>query len=74
MVFASDILYGRAGQSQGFASNLLGLISQKIASRRAFVKTRNELSMLSNRTLADLGLTRGEIHSIAYEAAYGKRA
>ncbi|WP_255449548.1 DUF1127 domain-containing protein [Shimia ponticola] len=34
--------------------------------------TLNELQALSNRELADLGLSRANLGSIAYETAYGK--
>lgn len=39
---------------------------------RIFRQTVNELSALSTRDLADLGIHRGNIKSIAMEAAYGK--
>lgn len=37
-----------------------------------FRKTVSELSTLSSRELADLGLSRSAIKGIAYEVAYGK--
>ena len=40
------------------------------AKRRVFAQTLNELRSLSDRELADLGLARGQIRSVAYEAAY----
>lgn len=40
--------------------------------RRVFKQTVRELQALSNRELADLGLTRGMITRVANEAAYGK--
>ncbi|WP_371157076.1 DUF1127 domain-containing protein [Jannaschia sp. 2305UL9-9] len=42
------------------------------ANWRLYRQTVNELSDLSNRELADLGLSRSMIRSIALEAAYGK--
>lgn len=42
------------------------------ANWRVYRKTVNELSALSNRDLADLGLSRSMIRGIAIEAAYGK--
>ncbi|CTQ32023.1 DUF1127 domain-containing protein [Jannaschia rubra] len=39
---------------------------------RTYRRTLNELSALSNRDLADLGLSRSMIRAIALEAAYGK--
>ncbi|PWJ13273.1 protein of unknown function [Jannaschia seohaensis] len=40
---------------------------------RLYRRTHAELSKLSNRDLADLGLNRSMIKSIAMDAAYGKR-
>jgi uncharacterized protein YjiS (DUF1127 family) len=34
--------------------------------------TLNELSALSNRDLADLGIARSEVRRIAWEAAYAQ--
>ncbi|MCF6445219.1 DUF1127 domain-containing protein [Nereida sp. MMG025] len=39
---------------------------------RLYRNTLNELGMLSSADLADLGLNRGMIKSVAFEAAYGK--
>ncbi len=44
--------------------------ADKIARRRLFRTTLNELSALSNRELNDLGIARSEIKNIAYQAAY----
>lgn len=37
-------------------------------------QTFNELSALSDRELADLGVARSELARVAYEAAYGAEA
>lgn len=39
---------------------------------RTYRRTLNELSVLSNRDLADLGISRSMIVSVALEAGYGK--
>ena len=39
--------------------------------RREYNKTRNELASLSDRSLADLGISRGEITAISRKAVYG---
>lgn len=39
---------------------------------RLYRNTLNELRELSDRELADLGLARANLRSIAYETAYGK--
>ena len=42
--------------------------------RRAYLKTLHELQALTDRDLADIGISRGDIHRIAREAAEMKRA
>jgi len=44
--------------------------SARLARRRLYKRTLNELSDLTNHELADLGLCRANLRSIAYEAAY----
>ena len=48
---------------------LVKRISAYLARRNRINKTVSELSSLTNRELADLGISRGQIHSIAYETA-----
>ncbi|WP_166416210.1 DUF1127 domain-containing protein [Cochlodiniinecator piscidefendens] len=45
--------------------------TERFAQYRTFRKTVRELSELSGRELADLGIARSAIHSVAYEATYG---
>ena len=40
--------------------------------RRVYLQTVSELSALSDRDLADLGLHRSMIRAVAKDAAYGK--
>ncbi|MBS1303831.1 DUF1127 domain-containing protein [Loktanella sp. SALINAS62] len=47
-------------------------IAEAAAKRRVYRTTLTELSALSNRELADLGIARSMIKGIAIEAAYGK--
>lgn len=63
----------------GFAANLLSRFgaylmeaSERAARRQVYRQTYNELAALSSRDLADLGISRGQIASVAYEAAYNK--
>lgn len=42
--------------------------------RRAYLETFRELQALSDRDLADIGISRGDIERIAREAAELKRA
>ncbi|MDQ7069150.1 MAG: DUF1127 domain-containing protein [Rhodobacterales bacterium] len=57
-----------------FGATLSGLINdliEKAAKRRAFNRTVRELGDLSGAQLADLGLHRGMIHSVAMDVTYG---
>ena len=47
-------------------------LREKIAARAIYRATVAELNTLSSRELADLGIHRSSIKSIAYEAAYAK--
>ncbi len=50
-----------------------GQLGQSWQRYRLYRRTLDELSGLSNRELADLGLSRSGIRAIAYDAAYGQR-
>jgi uncharacterized protein YjiS (DUF1127 family) len=70
MTFASDIF---SNAQSGFNARLNGFVTtfqDRRAKRRVFNQTLAELSTLSNRELADLGLARSEIRRIAWQAAY----
>ncbi|EBA09377.1 DUF1127 domain-containing protein [Sagittula stellata] len=51
-------------------SGIVETIRARRARRKVFNQTFRELSSLSNRELADLGLGRSEIRRVAYQAAY----
>lgn len=51
-------------------SALLKVAQEMIERRRVYARTVDELSALSDRDLADLGLSRSNISSVAREAAY----
>lgn len=56
----------------GLGARLAGLretFRTRMERRRVFKQTFNELSALSDRDLADLGLARSEIRRIAWQAA-----
>lgn len=60
-------------ESREFAPRLAGLfggISRRYAQYRTYRTTLNELESLSDRELADLGLARTMLRSVAYKAAY----
>lgn len=57
------------------ADRFSGLMSQlkvMIARRAVYNQTVRELMVLTDRELADLGLSRFDIPAVAREAAYGK--
>lgn len=71
--------YASAHQTR--SAGILGSIADAFASlrtawarSRVYVRTYNELSALSTRELADLGISRSMITRLAYEAAYGRDA
>ena len=60
---------------KGFADRLVVLRDAAlaaIAQRRTYLRTVAELNALTDRELADLGISRLGITEIAHEAAYGK--
>lgn len=60
---------------KGFADRLVmvrDLVLTAIAQRRTYLRTVAELNALTDRELADLGISRLGITEIAHEAAYGK--
>lgn len=63
---------GNAAPSLGLAQRLSGLVERVREARKArdvYLQTYNELSVLSDRDLADLGISRASIGSVAREAA-----
>lgn len=48
-------------------------IRAALEQRRIYTTTLNELSALTSRELADLGIDRSNIQSVAYQAAYGAK-
>jgi uncharacterized protein YjiS (DUF1127 family) len=60
---------------KGFADRIAiirATVGTAIAQRRTYLRTVAELNSLSDRELADLGISRLGIAEIAREAAYGK--
>lgn len=73
MVYANDILAGRNTHNHGFAA-VFAKVKEAIAKRRLYAHTIKELSQLTDRELADLGLHHGQIHSVAHNSVYGPKA
>lgn len=58
-----------------FLDRIRGALSnfgEAMVRRRIYRTTLTELQSLSNRELADLGMSRAELRRVAYEAAYGQ--
>lgn len=70
MAIAIEIHNVESGLGEKFSSALHNLKARYIQSR-VYRTTLSELSNLTDRDLADLGIHRSAIKSIAYEAAYG---
>ena len=60
---------------KGLIDRILGLnqtVATWVRQRRVYAQTVAELNALTDRELADLGISRLAIADIAHEAAYGK--
>jgi uncharacterized protein YjiS (DUF1127 family) len=60
---------------KGFADRLLSVkdvILTALSQRRIYTQTVAELNALTDRELADLGISRLSIPEVAHQAAYGK--
>jgi uncharacterized protein YjiS (DUF1127 family) len=53
-------------------SGFVALTKANLARRAVYNQTVRELNTLTDRELADLGIARVDILSVAHEAAYGK--
>lgn len=73
MAYASDTRILGVSLGERFAA-LRTQWAEAAEKRRVYRTTLNELSALSGRELADLGIHRSAIKGIALEAAYGKTA
>ena len=50
---------------------LVKVAQQSLQRRRVYLQTLNELNLLSDRDLADLGIARSDVAVVARESAYG---
>lgn len=69
MAIASNITTTNAGAFDRIQA-AFGALSERVAQYKLYRATINELQELSNRELADLGISRSMIKRLAYEAAY----
>ncbi len=65
--------HGRATPAWGEVHRLVNAAMQRFTTYRAYRRTVQELSGLSNHALADLGLDRSEIRRAASDSVYGAR-
>ena len=68
---ANTITYGAGASSVDTESGLWARVGKALADYRLYRSTLDELRSLSDRELADLGLSRLSIRDIAYESVYG---
>lgn len=71
MAFANVTRGGEWGIAHQF-NTLVAKLSDQRRRYRVYRQTISELQVLNDRDLADLGMHRSAITSIAREAAYGK--
>ncbi|MFN3613903.1 MAG: DUF1127 domain-containing protein [Rubrimonas sp.] len=58
-----------AGARAGFVSSVAARLSLWLRRREAYARTVNELEVLTDRDLSDLGIARCDIRRLAREAA-----
>ena len=66
----TNIAHNHAG-SRGRFLAAFQRMQENRARRAIYRQTVRELSALSNRELTDLGISRGTIHRLAHDAAWG---
>ena len=71
MAFLTDTHIPGSNLFERFAAFRAATVARAVQARE-FRRVYNELSGMSDRDLADIGISRGMIRSIAYEAGYGK--
>lgn len=76
MAYASDTHLNQARADRNGLAGKVRMIaedlSQRYARYRVFRNTVNDLAILPTSVLADMGLNRSQIRSVAYEHAYGQ--
>ncbi len=70
MAYANDIQTA-ANAGHRPLSGFFRSVQERFARYRVYRETMLELSGLSDRELADLGISRATIKAVSYEAAYG---
>ena len=67
---AMDILSRQTAGRQTRASRLVGDVTARVERYKTYRRTLADLETLSDRELADLGMSRAMLRAIAYKAAY----
>ncbi len=67
----TQTLFAGTSLTEGFAT-FRAQLAENATKRKTYRTTLAELQRLTNRDLADLGISRSMIKGIAFEAAYGK--
>ncbi|AVW91540.1 DUF1127 domain-containing protein [Celeribacter baekdonensis] len=71
MAYANDIRSAAPASSASFGG-LFKSLAERFARYKVYRETVLELSGLTDRDLADMGMSRASINAVAYEAAYSK--
>lgn len=73
MAYVTNSAERSAPMGGSFVATLIGTLRETMQRRRLYKQTVAELSQLSSRELADLAISRCDIHYIAMEAAQGRQ-
>jgi len=65
-----DILSRQTAGRQSRAARMVGNLTARAERYKTYRRTLEELETLSDRELADLGMSRSVLRGIAYKAAY----
>ena len=68
---ADTVYYGFGRTEAAGFSGLWARLGKRLADYRLYRQTLDELDALSDRELADLGLSRLQVRDVAYESVYG---
>jgi len=71
MAFLNDTLIAKPGAG-AWIDDMLGNLRSRYARWKAYRRTVDELSALSNRELTELEILRHDIPAIARDAVYGR--
>ncbi len=67
---AIEIFSRRANGHRNPVADLVGDLTQRVQRYKTYRRTLDELEALSDREIADLGLSRSMLRAVAYKAAY----